>query len=118
MASSLDKLSSNFDKSCFTNTSRYYDGNQLELLLRKGVVPYEYMDSIERLAEKKLSPKESFYSRLSCDGISDEDHEQVQRVWETFGMKTIRDYHDLYNQSDVLLLADVFENFRDVTIMD
>ena len=57
MASSLDKLSSNLDKSCFTNTSRYYDGKQLELLLRKGVYPYEYMDSIERLAEKKTSAK-------------------------------------------------------------
>ena len=114
MASSLDKLSSNLDKSCFTNTSRYYDGKQLELLLRKGVYPYEYMDSIERLAEKKLPPKESFYSRLSGDGISDEDYEHAQRVWETFGMTTLRDYHDLYNQSDVLLLADIFENFRDV----
>ena len=103
MASSLDKLSSNLDKSCFTNTSRYYDGKQLELLLRKGVYPYEYMDSIERLAEKKLPPKESFYSRLSGDGISDEDHEHAQMVWETFGMTTLRDYHDLYNQSDVLL---------------
>ena len=114
MASSLDKLSSNLDKSCFTNTSRYYDGKQLELLLRKGVYPYEYMDSIERLAEKKLPPKESFYSRLSGDGISYEDYEHAQRVWETFGMTTLRDYHDLYNQSDVLLLADIFENFRDV----
>ena len=114
MASSLDKLSSNLDKSCFTNTSRYYDGKQLELLLRKGVYPYEYMDSIERLAEKKLPPKESFYSRLNGDGISDEDYEHAQRVWETFGMTTLRDYHDLYNQSDVLLLADIFENFRDV----
>ena len=72
------------------------------------------MDSIERLAEKKLPPKESFYSRLSGDGISDEDYEHAQRVWETFGMTTLRDYHDLYNQSDVLLLADIFENFRDV----
>ena len=53
MASSLDKLSSNLDKSCFTNTSRY-DRKQLELLLRKGVYPYEYMDSLERLAERKL----------------------------------------------------------------
>ena len=97
MASSWDKLSSNLDKSRFTNTSRYYDGKQLELLLRKGVYPYEYMDSIERLAEKKLPPKESFYSRLSGDGISDEDYEHAQRVWETFGMTTLRDYHDLYN---------------------
>ena len=75
------------------------------------------MNSIERLAEKKLPPKESFYSRLSGEGISDEDYEHAQRVWETFGMKTIRNQHDLYNHSDVLLLADVFEHFRDVCVV-
>ena len=112
MTSSLDKLSSNLDKSCFTNTSRYYDGNQLELLLRKGVYPYEYMDSIERLAEKKLPSKESFYSRLSGDGISDEDYEHAQRVWETFGMTTLRDYHDLYNQSDVFSFGRHFRKLQ------
>ena len=112
MASSFDKLSSNLDKSCFTNTSRYYDGKQLELLLRKGVYPYEYMDSIERLAEKKLPPKESFYSRLCGYGISDEDYEHAQRVWETFGMTTLRDYHDLYNQSDVLLYGRHFRKLQ------
>ena len=63
------------------------------------------MESLERLAEKKLPPNESFYSRLSGEGISNEDNEHEQRVWETFEMKTLGDYHDLYNQSDVLLLA-------------
>ena len=114
MASSLDKLSSNLDKSCFLNTSKFYEGKQLDLLLRKGVYPYDYMDSLKRLSETQLPPKEAFYSKLSGDGISEADYMHAQRVWNEFGMKTLRDYHDLYNQSDVLLLADVFENFRDV----
>ncbi|WAR13728.1 hypothetical protein MAR_003833 [Mya arenaria] len=114
MSSSLDKLSGNLDRHCFKNTSKYYNGGQLDLLLRKGVYPYEYMDSLKRLDETILPPKEAFYSRLSGDGISDKDYKHAQNVWKQFGMKTLRDYHDLYNQSDVLLLADVFENFRDV----
>ena len=116
MASSLDKLTGNLDKSCFTNTSKYYNGKQLDLLLRKGVYPYEYMDSLKRLDEPCIPPKEAFYSRLSGEDINDEGYEHAQKVWNEFEMKTLRDYHDLYNQSDVLLLADVFENFRDVCI--
>ena len=114
MASSLDKLSSNLEKMSFQNTSKFYDDTQLSLLLRKGVYPYEYMDSPKRLDETTLPPKEAFYSRLGGSGISDDDYAHAQKVWKGFGMKTLRDYHDLYNQSDVLLLADVFENFRDV----
>jgi hypothetical protein len=116
MASSLDKLSDNLDREYFTNTSKFYDGKQLDLLLRKGVYPYEYMDSLTKLDETQLPPKEAFYSRLSGEGISEEDYEHALKVWKEFGMKTFRDYHDLYNQSDVLLLADVFEKVRDMCI--
>ena len=114
MASSLDKLVSNLDRESFTNTKKFFKGQQLNLLLRKGVYPYDYMDSVKRLSETQLPPKEAFYSRLSGGGISDEDYEHAQQVWKEVGMKTLRNYHDLYNKSDVLLLADVFENFRDV----
>ncbi|ELT88969.1 hypothetical protein CAPTEDRAFT_103875, partial [Capitella teleta] len=62
----------------------------------------------------QLPPIEAFYSQLSGEGISKDDYEHAKNVWKEFGMRTLRDYHDLYNQSDVLLLADVFENFRDV----
>ena len=74
------------------------------------------MDSLEKLKETKLPPKEAFYSRLNYEDISDEDYEHAIKVWKTFGMKTLQDYHDLYNEADVLLLADVFENFRDICI--
>ena len=72
------------------------------------------MDSLERFKENKLPPKEAFYSRLTGEGISDEDYEHAEKVWKVFGMKTLQDYHDLYNVTDVLLLADVFENFRNI----
>ena len=71
-------------------------------------------DGVERLNETELPPKHKFYSRLNDSDISDEDYEHAKTVWKEFGFKTFREYHDLYNLSDVLLLADVFENFRDV----
>ena len=72
------------------------------------------MDSPQKLKETWLPPKEVFYSRLNDEGISDENYAHAQEVWKTFGMKTMRDYHNLYSQADVLLLADVFENFRNI----
>ena len=114
MATSLDKLVNNLSKDAFNNVRRYYAENELDLLTRKGVYPYEYMDSLEKLKETQLPPKEAFYSRLNDEDISDENYDHAHKVWKTFGMRTMRDYHDLYNQADVLLLADVFENFRNI----
>ena len=88
----------------------------MDLLKRKGVYPYDYVDSVEKLAETSLPPKEAFYSKLNDEDISDEDYEHAQSVWKEFNMKTLMEYHELYNKSDVLLLADVFENFRDVCV--
>ena len=114
MASSLDKLVENLDKNCCVNTGKFYKGKQLSLLMRKGVYPYEYASSCERLNDEQLPPKEAFYSKLSGEDISHDDYKHAQEVWEEFDMKTFKDYPDLYNVSDVLLLADVFENFRGV----
>ena len=74
------------------------------------------MNSPERLKETQLPRKEAFYSRLNDEGISDEDYTHAQKVWETFEIKNLEDYHNLYKQVDVLLLADVFENFRNICI--
>src|SRR5271169_5740138 len=114
MASSLDALSKNLQQDQCKNLNHFYCGKQRDLLLRKGVYPYEYIDSIDRLSETELPPKSAFYSKLNDCDISDEDYEHAQTVWKEFGFKTLREYHNLYNVSDVLLLADVFENFRDV----
>ena len=116
MSTSLDSLVNNLPDDAFNNLEGCYKGEKLSLVKRKGVYPYEYMDSLERFKENKLPPKEAFYSRLTGEGISDEDYEHAEKVWKVFGMKTLQDYHDLYNVTDVLLLADVFENFRNICL--
>ena len=114
MSTSLESLVNNLPGDAFNNLERYYKGEKLSLVKRKGFYPYEYMNSLKRFKEDKIPPKEAFYSRHTGEGISDEDYEDVKKVWKVFGMKTLQDYHDLYNVTDVLLLADVFENFRNV----
>ena len=108
---SLANLVSNLQSSDFHNTKYTFKSNT-SLLTRKGVYPYDYVSSLDKLSETQLPPKEEFYSKLNDEYISDKDYQHAINVWDTFGCKTIRDYQDLYLKSDVLLLADVFENFR------
>ena len=82
------------------------------LLLRKGVYPYDYMDSWERFNETKLTDKKSFYNKLNQLGIRIRDHKHARNVWKTYIMQNMGEYHDLYVQSDTLMLADIFESFR------
>jgi len=85
-----------------------------DLLYKKGVYPYEYMDAWERFSETRLPEKERFYSSLTEEHITDEEYERAQEVWKAYGCKNLGDYHDLYVKTDVAQLADVFENFRKV----
>ena len=90
------------------------DLNKLVLLLRKGVYPYDYMDSWEKFDKTTLPPKKDFYSELNLEDITDKDYSHSQKVFEEF-CTDIGEYHDLYVQSDTLLLADVLENFRNMS---
>ena len=92
--------------------------NKFVLLLRKGVYPYEYMDTWERFSEISLPSKEIFYSNLNMEDISDIDYRHANNVFKRFKLKNLGDYHDLYVKSDTLLLADVFNNFRDMCIKE
>ena len=92
------------------------DLNKFELLLRKGVYPYEYMDSWKWFKEETLPDKEYFYSELNKEHITDEDYAHAQKVWNTLNIQNLGEYHDLYVQSDIALLADVFENFSDTCL--
>ena len=88
--------------------------NKRQLLIKKDIYPYEYMDSFERFSETQLPDKEKFYSSLSGQDITEEEYAQAKQVWETFGCRNLGDCHDLYVTTDTTLLADVFENFRKV----
>ena len=88
-----------------------------QLLLRKGVFPYDWFDDYtkcSKLDEKTLPRKGEFYSELNLEGISDEDYRHAQNVWKEFQCEAVRDYLNKYLETDVLQLADVFENFRNV----
>ena len=106
-----------FCKNDFKNLdlmTSHYTTKQREMLRQKGSYPYEHMNGFHRLEETSLPPKSKFFSSLTGEDISDTDYRRAKNVWNTFGMKTMRDYHDLYLKTDVLLLADIMENFRKV----
>ena len=108
------KLNEKFKKE-FKNTFKTFSNNDINkfiLLLRKGVYPYEYMDDWEKFNETKLPEKEEFYSNLNLEDIRDADCMHAKRVFKDFEIKNLGEYHNLYLKSDVLLLVDVFENFR------
>ena len=113
MSSSLGALVNNLPKDSFKNLLKYFTPKQAEILKQKGFYPYEYMDSEEKFNDTKLPPREAFYSKLSGRGITEKDY---KHAWNSFKMKTFKEYHELYNITDVLLLADVFENFRELCL--
>ena len=115
MSSRLDSLSGNLARGehKFWGFKRYTE-EQRELLIKKGIYPYEYMDSWDKFSENKLPDKDKFYSKLNMDGVSDKDYEHACKVWREFGIKNMGEYHNLYLLTDAILLANVFESFRDV----
>ena len=83
MAAILDKLlSGNLKIYLFLNLKKYYSGNQLSLLLRKGIYPYDDVDCMKQLDETSLPPKEALYSKLRSEGITDEDYQHAQTIWK------------------------------------
>ena len=115
MSSSLNSLVSNLAKGDhkFWGFEEYSD-KQHKLLIRKGIYPYEYMNSWDRLNETTLPSKESFYLNLNMSGVSDKEYEHAHNVWNEFEIRNMGDYHDLYLKTDTILLANVFESFRSI----
>ena len=117
MSSSLDSLTKNLvrgGKKLFGFED--YSELQYDLLTRKGVYPYEYVNSWDRFNETQLPLISPFYSNLNMSSISEEDYPHAQRVWKEFGIHNLGDYHDLYLRTDVVLLANVYEAFRDTCL--
>ena len=115
MASSIDSLSKNLLREQFREMNEVFEGDT-DLLIRKGVYPYDYMDSFDKFNETVLPPIKEFYSRLNDSDVDPKDYEHAQKVWAHFDIKNMGEYHDLYLKTDVILLADIFENFRDVCL--
>ena len=120
LGTSLEKLVSNLaaeGKDKFKLLTQYIvDPTKQDLLLRKGVYPYDYVDSPTKLTETALPPQAAFYSILNQEAISAEDYAHAENIWRVFQCRTMGDYHDVYLKSDVILLADVFESFRDTAM--
>ena len=100
----------------FSNTYNFCSGdiNKFILILGKGVYSYEYMDSFERFFETSLPDKYAFDSNLNMENITDIDYRHARIFFNKFNDNNLCDYYDLYVQSDTLLLADVFTNFKKV----
>ena len=114
---SLQSLVSNLSRTGdmnekFYHLHRHFNDWQGDILRRKGVYPYSYVTDEDKMSETALPPKEAFFNDLAQEHVSEEDYRHAVNVWESFGLSTFGNYHDLYLKTDVLLLADVFENFR------
>ena len=92
------------------------DINKFIMLLRKAFYPHEYIDDWEKFNEATLPEKEEFYSKLNMEEITNADYIHGKRVCKDFEIKDLGEYHDLYLKSDTLLLADVFESFREMCL--
>lgn len=110
---SLAKLSETLDDNqCKEIGKHFKDKNEFKYIRQKGVFPYGYIDNFLKLNENTLPEKEQFYNDLTYENISNEEYERAKNVWNLFKCSSIGDYSDVYLKSDILLLADIFENFR------
>lgn len=123
LPSSLDTLAKNLPVSKFKNVNAFLDKKyphlsekHRDLIKKKGGYPYSYMDSTDKFDEEKLPKKKCFFNKLTNTPCSRKDYEHAEEVWRVFGMKTLGDYHDLYLNTDVLLLADILQNFKETAI--
>ena len=115
MASSLSGLVDNLARSGMENFQNLKkEFKHFELLTQKGVYPYDYMNCLEKFSETQLPIKEDFYSKLNDQDITDKEYKHAQDIWEKFQIRNLGEYHDLYLKTDTLLLADVFEEFRNI----
>ncbi|CAH1110639.1 unnamed protein product [Psylliodes chrysocephalus] len=117
MSASLDELASTLNTKDLVNLHNefnYLNPDNFQLLTKKGVFCYDYIDTWNKLDEKQLPSKNYFYNKLNDEEISNEKYEHAKTIWEKFNIQNLGEYSDLYLKTDVLLLADIFENFRNI----
>ena len=118
---SLDALGGNLSefpylKEHFDKVWSFNKPEDVNLLCQKGFYPYSYMNSFSKFEETSLPQKEAFKNDLTGEDISDEKYKFAQQVWKTTGCQSMGEYHDLYLYQDIFLLADIFEQFRQVCL--
>ena len=116
LSSSLDSLSNNLKKDLFRELSKYFPREHLELVNKMLAYPYEYKDTIEKYQKTQLPPIEKFSSSLNKESVSEEEYKNAQKIWDKFQIKNLQEFTTLYNKVDILLLADVMKNFRDISL--
>lgn len=117
LSSSLDNLVKSMKPEDFYNLRQFFKDEYLfKLICRKGIYCYEYIDSWDRYKEKKLPDQSKFYSTLTCQTVTDDDYKHALKVWNVFNISNLGEYTDLYLKSDVLLLCDIFEKFRNMSL--
>ena len=117
LSTSLENLGNGLSNNEFRETRKHFLNNtEFNLMRQKGVFPYNYVDNIEKMNNQNLPTKNQFYDQLREEHISDECYDRAQEVWRVFKCKNLGEYSDLYLKSDVLLLCDVFEQFRDTCL--
>ena len=113
LPSSLEKLVQAQDPNQFNLLKENFpDNTNFNLLIRKGVYPYSYITNFNIFGETQLPPPSAFYNDITEEDISPDEYQHALTVWNEFNIQDLGEYHDLYVKTDVLLLADVFENFR------
>ena len=113
LPASLEKLVKNMSVEDFHLLKENAPCNlPLELLTRKGVYPYSYISSFKIFEETQLPPPSAFFNNLTEEDITEEDYQHAQHVWNLASIRNLGEYHDFYVKLDVVLLADVFQNFR------
>lgn len=113
LSASLQNLADSLTSQDFFETRKHYNGSTFELMRQKGVFPYSFVDNVSKLDVTTLPSKADFYDKLNEEDISVDEYDRAVLVWNTFKCQTLGDYSDIYLKTDVLLLADVFENFRE-----
>jgi len=117
LSNSLAAMASLLDKKKMKHVRKFFSTDEeFEIASQKGVFPYEYIVDFSKYADdQQLPPKESFYSELTGKHITDEEYSLAKKAWNVFKCKSLGEYNDKYLLSDVLLLADIFEEFRDTS---
>ncbi|CAH1109243.1 unnamed protein product [Psylliodes chrysocephalus] len=119
MGASLDELVNTLTVENLQNLKKEFNDlneENFKLLTKKGVFPYDYISNLNKLNDTQLPSKEQFYNRLCDEHISDERYANARNVWQSFTIKNLGEYSDLYMRTDILLLADVMENFRETAL--